>query len=130
MMLTQKGVFYRRYQNADVDSYDIIDGVLKGKDRLLRMFGPDVYPIAHRVVQKLAKILWREAGCPAGRDKQIWLKAEDQICSSGSGDTLLNARLIEAGYKPLPHPCGNCGICRHRAESYRREIDDYVTKRI
>jgi hypothetical protein len=30
-------------------------------------------------IRELAFLLWEEAGCPAGRDQEFWLKAEEQI---------------------------------------------------
>jgi hypothetical protein len=110
-----------------VSNDDDFDGILadtKRENRLERIFGKELFLFAHQRVEELAKVLWQEAGCPSSRDTEIWLKAEDQICFSGEGDPLLNARLAKFGYLSPMHPCGNCGLCRERAEAYRKEIDD------
>jgi hypothetical protein len=30
-------------------------------------------------IDDLALLLWEQAGCPAGRQREFWLKAEDEI---------------------------------------------------
>lgn len=32
-----------------------------------------------REILELANLLWRQAGCPAGRERDFWLKAEEEI---------------------------------------------------
>lgn len=33
----------------------------------------------HDEIRELAFLLWEQAGCPAGKDREFWLKAEEQI---------------------------------------------------
>lgn len=33
----------------------------------------------HDEIRELAFLLWEQAGCPAGRDREFWIKAEEQI---------------------------------------------------
>lgn len=35
--------------------------------------------INHDEIRELAFLLWEQAGCPAGRDREFWVKAEEQI---------------------------------------------------
>jgi hypothetical protein len=34
-------------------------------------------------IDELALLLWEQAGCPAGRQREFWLKAEDEIVKRG-----------------------------------------------
>jgi hypothetical protein len=35
-------------------------------------------------IDDLALLLWEQAGCPAGRQREFWLKAEDEIVNRGN----------------------------------------------
>lgn len=54
-------------------------------------------PLDHDMVSERARALWRERGCPMGRDEEIWLEAERQL--SGVARTLGSAgsRKTEVG---------------------------------
>src|SRR5580700_5588024 len=36
-------------------------------------------PPSHEEIARQAEALWREKGCPHGRDDEIWLEAEQQL---------------------------------------------------
>ena len=36
-------------------------------------------PSRNTEIDDLALLFWEQAGCPAGREREFWLKAEDEI---------------------------------------------------
>ena len=38
-------------------------------------------------IDDLALLLWEQAGCPAGREREFWLKAEDEIVNKRKAST-------------------------------------------
>lgn len=36
-------------------------------------------PVSQRQIEERAYFLWREAGCPGGRDIHFWLRAEEEL---------------------------------------------------
>jgi hypothetical protein len=40
---------------------------------------PDDTAVLHDLTATRAQELWRELGCPAGRDTEIWLEAEAEV---------------------------------------------------
>lgn len=44
-------------------------------------------PITHDDIAQEAQLLWRERGCPEGRDTEIWLEAERRMCSGRKADS-------------------------------------------
>lgn len=36
----------------------------------------------HDEIRELAFLLWEQAGCPAGKDREFWIKAEEQIVTA------------------------------------------------
>jgi len=47
-------------------------------------------PPTQQEISQRAESLWRERGCPAGSDLEIWLEAERQTIGSRSADTFVD----------------------------------------
>lgn len=38
----------------------------------------------HQTISARARDIWREKGCPSGRDEEIWLQAERELMGTGA----------------------------------------------
>ena len=45
-------------------------------------------PLSHEVIAERAYSLWQQAGRPAGRDEEFWLRAEAELAAPASGGGL------------------------------------------
>lgn len=54
-------------------------------------------PLDHRLVSERARALWRERGCPMGRDEEIWLEAERELSGVGRSLGVAGAPKTEGG---------------------------------
>lgn len=44
-------------------------------------------PSGDTEIDDLALLLWEQAGCPAGREREFWQKAEDEIVNKLNAST-------------------------------------------
>jgi len=48
--------------------------------------------LSHEEIEALAQQLWRQAGCPAGRETHFWQEAEDQILAQSTSGQKASAQ--------------------------------------
>ena len=51
-------------------------------------------------VQRLAYVLWENAGCPAGRSDEFWFAAEAQLAQSSDESAVKDAEIVEQEAAP------------------------------